>query len=203
VDLISKIHTPWDAKLFVSTFSLIFVAELPDKTAFATLILATRRNPFAIFIGVAAAFVIQSLVAVSFGSVLSALPQSFVKFSAALLFFLFAWLMWKREEPEEDEVEVKGKSDFLNTIWTSFVVIFIAEWGDLTQLATATLSAQYANPVTIFSAATLALWTVTAIAILVGNRAKSLINPNLLKKVAAIAFVGVGVYMLIAAVRTM
>jgi putative Ca2+/H+ antiporter (TMEM165/GDT1 family) len=52
-----------DWKLLLSTFVLIFVAELPDKTAFATLLLATRKQPLAIFIGVAMAFVIQSVVA--------------------------------------------------------------------------------------------------------------------------------------------
>lgn len=57
-----------DWKLFLSTLALIFVAELPDKTAFATLLLATRKHPLAIFIGVAMAFVIQSVIAVSFGS---------------------------------------------------------------------------------------------------------------------------------------
>jgi putative Ca2+/H+ antiporter (TMEM165/GDT1 family) len=200
MDFLSKLNTPWDTKLFASTFSLIFVAELPDKTAFATLILATSQNPFAIFIGVAAAFVIQSFVAVTFGSAIGALPPSIVKFAAALLFFLFAWLMWKREDSDEEDVKVDStRSDFTKTIWTSFVVIFIAEWGDLTQLATATLSAQYKNPVTIFSGATLSLWLVTAIAIVVGNRAKHVINPAILKKVAAVAFVGVGVYFLVTA----
>jgi Ca2+/H+ antiporter, TMEM165/GDT1 family len=193
--------TPWDPKLFASTFALIFVAELPDKTAFATLLLATRKNPYAIFIGVAAAFVIQSFVAVAFGSVLGLLPAWIVRIGAALLFFVFAWLMLRREQEEEDEELGEGATDFLKTIWTSFVVIFLAEWGDLTQLATATLSAQYKNPITIFTSATLALWAVTAIAITIGNRAKHLIRPKTLSRVAAVAFALVGVWMLVKALQ--
>src|SRR6266481_7589916 len=147
-----------DWKLFVSTFVLIFVAELPDKTAFATLLLATRKDPLAIFIGVAIAFVIQSVVAVSFGSALGLLPRQWVSIGAAVLFMLFAFLMWQRKDHEEENLHLENqKSNFLRTIWSSFVVIFIAEWGDLTQLATATLAAEHKKPVTVFLAATLAL----------------------------------------------
>lgn len=185
-----------DWKLFLSTLALIFVAELPDKTAFATLLLATRKHPLAIFIGVAMAFVIQSVVAVSFGSALSLLPRQWVSIGAAVLFML-AFLMWRRKDHEEENLHLENqKSNFLRTIWSSFVVIFVAEWGDLTQLASATLAAEHKKPVTIFLAATLALWTVTALAILVGNRAKKVIHPVLLQKIAAGAFALVGVILL-------
>ncbi|MDR3606665.1 MAG: TMEM165/GDT1 family protein [Oligoflexia bacterium] len=185
-------------KLFISTFSLIFLAELPDKTAFATVLLATRKNPLAVFLGASAAFVVQSLVAVCFGSVLGLLPHSLVKYTAAGMFFVFAWLMWRREdEPEDNQSQKGGRSDFLKVVWSSFLVIFIAEWGDLTQLATAALSAQYKEPLTIFAAATLSLWIVTALATLLGSRAKELIHPRPLKQIATAAFVIVGLIFLL------
>jgi putative Ca2+/H+ antiporter (TMEM165/GDT1 family) len=193
-----------DLSLFASTFALIFMAELPDKTAFATLLLATRGNPWAIFIGVASAFLVQSAVAVTFGSILSALPEQWVHRGAGVLFLIFAYLMWTRKE-EDDETEERESvskhsapsSRFWQNVQSSFVVIFIAEWGDLTQLATASLAARYRAPLTIFLAATLSLWCVTAIAITVGNRAKHLIRPGLIKKIAALAFMGVGIYFLV------
>lgn len=190
--------TQFDFQLFVSTFGLIFVAELPDKTAFATLLLATRKHPFAVFIGVAAAFLVQSLVAVTFGSVLGLLPEAWVKIAAAILFFVFAVSMWFRKETEEGEAAIAEKrgESFAKTVATSFMVIFIAEWGDLTQLATVALEAKYKNPVTIFTAATLSLWSVTAIAILIGHRLKKMIQPILLQKVAAVAFAIVGLILL-------
>ena len=202
MNLLSSLNQAWDTKLFTSTFALIFIAELPDKTVIATLLMATNRSPIPLFIGVALAFVIQSLVAVCFGGVFGLLPPALIKYVAAGLFFVFAWMMLKSED-EEEEVSIDGKSSrqFFQTLWSSFVVIFIAEWGDLTQLATATLTAQYRNPITIFISATLALWTATALAILIGNRAKHLINPHLLKKVGAVAFIGVGIYMLIEAIK--
>lgn len=188
--------------LFVSTFALIFVAELPDKTAFATLLLATRGNPWAIFVGVAAAFFIQSIVAVLFGSVFIHLPQDWVHFAAGLLFLVFAYFMWRRDEPgmkkkESQDVDARAKGQitgFGKTVWTSFLLIFIAEWGDLTQLATASLVARTGETLTIFISAVLSLWTVTALVIAAGNRAAKVINPGLLQKIAAIAFVGVGIY---------
>jgi Ca2+/H+ antiporter, TMEM165/GDT1 family len=180
--------------LFLSTFALIFVAELPDKTAFATLLMATRRNPYALFVGVALAFVVQTIVAVSFGTALALLPTAALKVGAAGVFFLFAISMWFRKQSEEEEAKIiKGDTqDFLKTVGGSFVVIFLAEWGDLTQLATAALQARYNSPLTIFSAATLALWSVTAIAIAVGHRIKTAIDPAILQKTAAVAFALVG-----------
>jgi Ca2+/H+ antiporter, TMEM165/GDT1 family len=188
--------------LFISTFALIFVAELPDKTAFATLILATRNNPWAIFIGACGAFVVQSLVAVLFGHFISLLPHSVTQIGAGILFLIFAVLMWRKdEEGDEGEDKTSGTAEpgFWKPAVHSFMVIFIAEWGDLTQLATATLVANNNQPLTIFLSATLALWTVTGLAVLVGHKMKSKINPKWLQKIAAIAFVAVGIYMLVRA----
>jgi Ca2+/H+ antiporter, TMEM165/GDT1 family len=144
-----------DWKLFASTFALIFVAELPDKTAIATLLMATRHNPWGVFAGGAGAFVVQSLIAVTFGSMISLLPAKIVHIAAGLLFLVFAVLLWRENEEEEAEAAVeKEDSPKATSLWkvigSSFMVIFLAEWGDLTQLATATLAAQYRAPVTIF-----------------------------------------------------
>ncbi len=191
----------FDRGLFLSVFSLIFFAELPDKTLFATFLLASRSNPWATFIGVAGAFLIQSIVAVLFGSLFKLLPESIVQGAAALLFFIFAWQSW-RQKPEADSKDLDdklphqaGRALFFKEIASSFTVIFIAEWGDLTQLATATIAARSESKLTVFLAATSALWTVTALAIWVGSRAKGWIRPELLQKIAAIAFFIVGCVM--------
>jgi putative Ca2+/H+ antiporter (TMEM165/GDT1 family) len=199
VDSAHEIIYTLDAGLFASTFAVIFMAEIPDKTSMATLILATGKSPFAVFIGVAAAFVIQSAIAVGCGSMLSVLPQDIVRMSAGALFLVFAVLMWRRKAEAEDDgtggAAATGPS-FWPTAWKAFVVIFIAEWGDLTQLATAALAAKSAQPVTIFAAATLALWAVTALAVVIGQRLKTLVNAQLMQKVAAAIFVVIGLLML-------
>ena len=186
----------FDWALFFSTFTLIFLAELPDKTAVAIVILASRHHPFAVFIGVALAFVIQNLVAVLFGSLFSFLPPHLVHMGSGALFLVFAFLMWFKRGKEEESSDLQTKGNFWKIGWTSFVVIFIAEWGDLTQLASATLVAKTHNPLTIFIAATLALWSTTALGVWIGHHAKKAISPPLLQKIAAVAFGIVGILLL-------
>lgn len=199
--------------LFFSIYVLIFVAELPDKTAFATLLLATRSKPIPVFIGVAAAFLVQTVVAVLFGSLIALLPAPYVHLFAGLLFLFFAVQMWRsRFESEELPVNTNGDGTlaqaarksigFWSVGWSAFLVIFIAEWGDLTQVMTGSLIAKYpSDKLTVFFAALLALWSVTLAAVLLGRHAKHLINPTEIKKYGAVLFALVGVYFLFVAAR--
>ena len=187
----------FDLRLFCSTFALVFVAEIPDKTALATLLLATNNRPFAVFVGVALAFVIQSCVAVLFGSVISLFPKEGVRIVAGALFLVFAVAMWLRAQPDpEKDGDATQQRSFVATIGLAFMVIFIAEWGDLTQLATAALAAKYPKPFTILSASILALWAVSAIAIVIGHHLKKHISAQLVQRVAAVAFVIIGILIL-------
>lgn len=190
-----------DFGLAASIFGFIFLAELPDKTALASLVLATRYKPLIVFAGAAAAFVIQSLVAILIGGLFTLLPEAIVHRAAGVLFLIFAFFMWRRsDEDEEKEVEKETdgkKAGLLAGVWTAFIVVFLAEWGDLTQLATATLEAKYRDPVTVFVGATLALWAVAGIAIVIGNRAGKLFNPEITKRIAAVIFALLGLALLI------
>ncbi len=190
------LHQGVDGALFLSTFTLIFLAELPDKTAMAALLMASRSHPFAVFWGTCAAFVVQNLVAVTFGSLFGLFPPHIVHICSGILFLAFAVLMWNRRDEKEKTSSSKTKAGFAKTVWTAFGVIFIAEWGDLTQLAAATLVAKTRQPLTIFLSATLALWLTTAIAVTIGHHAKKIIRPHLLQTIAAIAFGIVGVLLL-------
>jgi len=177
-----------------SVFGVVFIAELPDKTALATLVLATRHRPLPVFLGAAVALAIQSLVAVLAGHLLSLLPPRAVHVGAGLLFLLTAVAMWLKRE----EMDGVGKADappiaFWRSAWLVFGVVFVAEWGDLTQLVTAALAARYAAPVTVFLGATAGLWAVVAIAVVVGHRAGRLIAPHVTQRIAAAVFAVVGV----------
>lgn len=161
--------------------------------------MATKSNPWAIFIGACGAFLIQSIVAVSFGGVFSYFPEKWIHLIAGILFFVFAAVALRRKEDDEsrDNSFMETNPAFTSrAMWSSFMVIFIAEWGDLTQLATASLVARYGKPITILISATLALWAVTALAVVVGNRAKKIFRPVLLNRIAAVVFVAVGVYLI-------
>lgn len=157
-----------------TVFTVIFLLELPDKTALAALLLATRHRPLPVFLGAAAAFVIQSAVAVAAGSLLSLLPREPIRVGAGLLFLVMAALLVRRnlrkDEADEGRAVAQEEARHRRPFVTAFSVVFVAEWGDLTQLATAALQARYQQPVVVFTAATLALWAVSAIAVMLGNR---------------------------------
>ena len=185
-------------RLFLSVFAVIFVAELPDKTALASLVLATRHRALPVFLGAALALTVQSLIAVAAGGLFSLLPTKAVHVGAGVLFLVSAIFMWRKKE--EDEPETKASSQpmgFVKVLWLVFGVVFVAEWGDLTQIATAGFAARYRASVIVFCAATAALWAVAGLAVLVGNRAGKLLDPALTQRVAAVLFAGVGVALLL------
>jgi putative Ca2+/H+ antiporter (TMEM165/GDT1 family) len=183
------------ASLFtaLSVFAVIFVAELPDKTALTTFVLATRHKPLPVFAGAAGALAIQSLVAVLAGHLLSRLPARAVHVGAGVLFLVTAVLLWRQGEEAEVHEKDTPNAGFWRTAWVVFGVVFLAEWGDLTQLATAAMAAHYAAPFTVFVGATAALWTVVGIATFVGSHAGRLLPPRATKRVAAGIFFAVGV----------
>src|SRR5581483_2073907 len=111
--------------LFLSVFGVIFVAELPDKTALAALVLATRHRPFPVLLGAATALTIQSLVAVTAGQLVSLLPERPVHIFAGALFLASAVLMWRRKEDSADDVKDRDAPGFWRSAWLVFVVVFI------------------------------------------------------------------------------
>jgi Ca2+/H+ antiporter, TMEM165/GDT1 family len=186
----------FDLRIFSTVFGVIFVAELPDKTALAALLLATRFKPLPVFVGAALALTVQSIVAVAAGGLLSLLPARPVHIGAGVVLLVSAVIMWRRKKETTELGAVKNeksKPTFLRALVSTFSLIFVAEWGDLTQLGTAALAARYRSPVTVFSAATLALWAVAGLAVLVGNRAGALMDPDVTKRVAAVVFIVLGV----------
>lgn len=189
----------FDLHVFLSVFGVIFVAELPDKTALAALVLATKHRPLPVFLGAAVALTVQSLVAIAAGGLLSLLPARPVHIGAGVLFLVFAVMMWRRDDEDEEHTLKEAPArppSFLRAFATVFGVVFAAEWGDLTQLGTAALAARYAQPVTVFLGATLALWCVAGLAVFIGHRAGKLLNPRVTKRVAAVVFAALGLLLI-------
>ena len=163
--------------LAVTVFVLILPAELPDKTFVATLVLSTRYAALPVFVGVAAAFLVQTSVAVVAGGAVSLLPERPVHAAAAALFAIGAVLLLRGGgEMAQEEREVRAElaqepatASFRRAALTSFGVLFAAEWGDLSQLLTASMAARYGDPAAVFVGALLALWVVAALAIAGGR----------------------------------
>ena len=171
-----------DLAVVGTTFLLIFPAELPDKTFVASLVLATRYPRLAVWLGVTAAFGVHALIAVSAGGLLALLPERLVSLAAGVLFALGAVIMlraglqarseWAAEvEREEaaDAEELGAATGARAGFAASFGLIFVAEWGDLSQLLTAGLSARTGEPVSVFLGSWAALAAVAALAVLAGG----------------------------------
>jgi putative Ca2+/H+ antiporter (TMEM165/GDT1 family) len=182
------------------TFAAIFVVELPDKTFIATLVLSTKFRPLFVWIGVALAFLVQTLVAVALGKAASFLPDTLVHAAAALMFLIGAVILLREAraheaaegEEEEDFAAKAGDAQGFRVIVTSFLVLFAAEWGDLSQLLTISLVAKYDDPVSVFIGAWGALLAVSGLAVVVGRVLIARVKLSLLH------YLGAGVCLLMA-----
>ncbi|MBA2471335.1 MAG: hypothetical protein DLM61_10475 [Pseudonocardiales bacterium] len=214
--------------LLAAVFGIVFVAELPDKTALASLVLGTRYRPGFVFVGVAAAFALHVIIAVAAGSALSLAPHRIVEAIVAVLFLAGAVLMLRRggDDPHASGSTPPGReqapgsasggderrphdsaavltrarsrrsfrpSGFWKVAATSFGVLFVAEFGDLTQILTANLAAKYHDPVSVGLGATLGLWAVGGLAVLGGRQLLRWIPLAWIARVAALVMTVLGV----------
>ncbi len=183
------------------TFGLIFVAELPDKTAVAGLMLGTRFPALWVFTGTAAAFLTHVAIAVAAGSLLTLLPRRPVELIVAALFLLGAVLVWREgldtDDEDEDVTDVADTAGFWRVASLGYGVIFLAEWGDLTQILTANLAAKYDNPVSVGIGAVLALWAVGLLAILGGKTLLKVLPIVWITRIAAVVMLSLGVYSIV------
>jgi putative Ca2+/H+ antiporter (TMEM165/GDT1 family) len=221
--------------LLAAVFGITFVAELPDKTALASLVLGTRYRPGAVFAGVAAAFALHVIIAVAAGSALSLAPHRIVESVVAVLFLAGAVPMLRRgqrghrddrddqerpassqaspaqevepgftgDEPIQpgatavltrprSERDVQRNRPWKKVAATSFGILFVAEFGDLTQIAIANLAARYHDPLAVGVGGALGLWAVGGLAILGGRQLLRWIDLIWIARAAALTMAALG-----------
>lgn len=194
----------------LAVFGVILPAELPDKTMIACVALGSRFPPRLVWCGMALAFAVHVTIAVTAGGLLSLAPHWLVGSVAAAMLVGGAVVLWRAPFPVEPAPEVRagpdGPSDPagespLRVIGTGFVVVFVAEWGDLTQILTATLAARYHDPLSVAVGATAALWTVAALGIVAGVTLLRVVPIRLLRRIAASALLVLAAATVIQTVR--
>jgi putative Ca2+/H+ antiporter (TMEM165/GDT1 family) len=190
----------------LAAFPLIFFGELPDKTMFASLVLASRGRPFAVWVGAAAAFLVHVAIAVTIGVALfHLLPARAIDILVAVMFAVGAVLAFRATEAgEEEEAEEVIEGTALQphrVALTAFVVIFVAEWGDLTQVLTANLAARTGAPVSVALGSVLALWSVAAIAVAAGKTLMRLMPGLVLRRITGSVCILLAVVATVEAVR--
>jgi putative Ca2+/H+ antiporter (TMEM165/GDT1 family) len=177
-------------------FGVVFLAELPDKTALAGLVLGTRYRASYVFAGVAAAFLVHVVLAVAAGSVLTLLPQQIVHAVTGVLFLGGAAVLLMKRDDGEEEVRKPEDQSFWKVAGAGFMLILVAEFGDLTQIMTANLAARYDDPLSVGLGAVLALWAVAGLGIVGGKALMKRVPLGLITKVAAVLMLGLGVWSL-------
>jgi putative Ca2+/H+ antiporter (TMEM165/GDT1 family) len=202
-----------DIAVIAATFGLIFIGELPDKTAIAGLVLGTRYPWRWAFAGIAAAFATHVIIAVSAGALLTLLPRRPVEAVVAALFLLGAVLVWREGRETDDAREADAADDaepqvagpaaagFWRVAALSYGVIFVAEWGDLTQILTANLAARYRDPLSVGIGSTLALWSVGLLAILGGRTLLKALPMVWITRIAALVMTALAAYSILKVIR--
>ncbi len=187
-----------------TTFLAIFLAELPDKTMVATMVLSTRyHHARAVWLGATGAFAVHVTIAVLAGGLLTLLPTWVVQSVVAVLFVIGAVVL-VREGGEVEDADIDDNAT-VDSAWgvagKTFGVVFLAEWGDLTQLATASLSAKSGSPVSVWIGALLALSAVAGIAVIAGRSILRVLPVKLVRRIAAGIFAILAVITVVEIIR--
>jgi putative Ca2+/H+ antiporter (TMEM165/GDT1 family) len=190
--------------IVVAVFPIIFLGELPDKTMFASLVMSTRGRPAIVWLGAAAAFTVHVVIATTIGVALfHLLPHRAVEALVAVMFLVGAVLALGEavKERREEELVDREVASHRRVAVTAFLVIFVAEWGDLTQILTANLAAHYHDALSVGVGALLALWTVAALAVVSGQSLLRVINIATVRIVTAVVLTGLAVWAAWAAIH--
>jgi len=191
-----------DPAVVAAVFPVIFVGELPDKTMLASLVLATRGRPGSVWLGAAAAFALHVMIATTIGvGLFRILPHAAVEAVVAVLFLAGAVFAFRSAFETEAEVVVVEVHSHRRVLTTAFVVIFLAEWGDLTQILTANLAAHYHDALSVGIGAVTALWAVAALAVVGGQSLLRFVNIRTVRLFTAFVLLVLAMVSGVAAVR--
>lgn len=198
--------------LAAATFAVVIPAELPDKTFLASIVLSARHRPWPVFIGVASGLVIQAFVAVVAGRLLALAPHRVVAAVVAVAFFAgAAYLYFSSEKTAEREgqeiAEREGaivssptrRSSAVTVASTTFFVVVLAEFGDLTQILLANLAARTRDATSVFVGAVAAFLLTSALGVALGRTITRVVPLALVRKLSAAILVGLGIWSAVAA----
>jgi Ca2+/H+ antiporter, TMEM165/GDT1 family len=184
------------------TFGIVFLAEMVDTSALATLVLSTRFSARWVLVGVFAGMAVHVGVAIAAGSFVALLPERPLEGILAVIFIVGAVVLLRADDDDDDGPEI---GDASRTRWgvvaTSFLITVLSEFADPSQIITATLAARYSDPLAVGVGALLALWAVSALAVLAGNRLQRVVPVRWVTRATAAVLVALGVLSAIDAIR--
>ena len=183
---------------FWIALSLVFIAEMGDKTQLVALAFATRFRAGVVLAGVFVATLVIHLGSVAIGEVAGqALPRFWIDLLAGIAFIGFGLWTLRGEEPEGEE-KASGRFGPFFTVATTF---FLAELGDKTMLATVTIASQQASFVGVWLGSTVGMVLADGLAIVVGQVMGKRLPHKLIRYPAAVIFIASGMFTLVQAFR--
>ena len=192
---------PLVLQAFLVAFGVVFLAELPDKTMFATIVLATRyRRPLAVVIGVTVAMAVHSVLAVAVGEALRHLPRTPTQLGVAAL-FVGGGVLLLRGGGSNDDVEAAPVHGMWGVVGRTAIIIGIAEFGDFTQLATIGIVADRGYPVAVAAGSLVAHIVVATLAVLAGRWLERRLPVRTVQRAAGVLFVVFGAVTAVSAIR--
>ena len=185
-----------------ATGALVIPAELPDKTFISCVVLSSRHKAIPVWIGGALALTLQALLAVIAGRLLALLPHKTVQIVVAVLFVAgAAYLLFVPERSEAQKGERLGAPKQAETAtpdWrvalTTFTIVALAEFGDITQVLVANLTARYRDPVGVFVGAAVGFWIVSGLGVGFGKTITRIVPLAIVRRISGLALLGLGVY---------
>jgi putative Ca2+/H+ antiporter (TMEM165/GDT1 family) len=180
-------------------FALIFLLELPDKTMVATIVMSSRARPLAVALGASAGFVVQMGIAVGAGGLLALLPLRVKDVIVGLLFLGgAAYLLLVKEKDQEAQGEraaaQEKRSTWARELFTAFSVIFVGEFGDLTQIQAANFATKLHQPFEVFAACSAALICVAFLGAFAGQALQRVVPLSKIRLGGGLIFLVLGVY---------
>jgi putative Ca2+/H+ antiporter (TMEM165/GDT1 family) len=190
-----------------TTMVLVIPAELPDKTFISCVVLSSRNRALPVWLGGAIALTLQALLAVVAGGLLALLPHTAVRIVIAVLFMAgAAYLIFVPEKAAEEKGERLGDkaavavSDW-RVFFTTFTIVALAEFGDITQVLIANLTAKYRDPVGVFVGATVGFWIVSGLGVLSGKTIVRVVPLALVRRLSGVVLLGFGIFTIVSLVK--
>lgn len=186
-----------------TTMALVIPAELPDKTFISCVVLSSRNKAIPVWIGGALALTAQALLAVVAGRLLALLPHTTVGIVVAVLFVAgAAYLILVPEKVQRERGERLGDretavpSDW-RVLLTTFTIVALAEFGDITQVLIANLTARYRDPAGVFVGATAGFWIVSGLGVLSGKTITRVVPLSVVRRLSGVVLLGFGVWTIV------
>jgi putative Ca2+/H+ antiporter (TMEM165/GDT1 family) len=175
------------------------LAEMGDKTQLSVLLLSSRTREYAqLLAGIMLAFLLADGFAILVGSwVTEVIPVHLVKLVSGAVFILFGVMILRGDKEEEEESRLSPRNAFVS----GFSMIFLSEWGDKTQIASALFATEY-DPRLVFIGVMTALLILSAMAIYLGKFLAGRIDRKRITRIAGVVFLLIGLSFMLSAVMS-